>query len=65
MTEFLSDESLDSVIIQVNDFLLYRLRVRNPSLSLDMSAGKFENQQCGPLRGKRNDSRVGTSLVSE
>ena len=65
MTEFLADESLDSVIIQVNDFLLYRLRVRNLGLSLDMSAGEFENQKRGPLRGKRNDSRVGTSLVSE
>ena len=65
MTEFLADESLDPVIIQINDFLLYRLRVRNLCLSLDMSAGEFENQKRGPLSCKRNDSGVSTSFLSE
>ena len=65
MTYFLANEIFDPVIVQVNDFLFYRLRIGNLRLALDMSTGNFQNKESRSLGCKRNDTGICTSFITE
>ena len=65
MANFLSDEVLDPVIVEVDHCLCDRLRVDVELVATYLAARDLEDEKGSPASGKGSHGRISASFIAE